>query len=170
LKPTKLKKERGLHFPQARTGIILVTVTASKPIFMRIAEQDQLDSTNAKETRSEKYSEANDRTTEMTDMEVCLKRLETKGYTDQFRVEKGKLLSIKDSKKKYKAKDVMAANFFRFEGISNPDDMSVLYAIETSDGNKGTLVDAYGLYADDDTGEFMKEVEVHKKVTQGKFD
>jgi hypothetical protein len=48
--------------------------------------------------------------------------------------------------------------------------MSVLYAIETADGNKGTLVDAYGLYADDDTGEFMKEVEIHKKVTQGKLD
>jgi coenzyme F420-reducing hydrogenase alpha subunit len=148
----------------------LVTDIASKPIFMRIADKEHLDSTNIKETRSEKYTEANDSATEMTDMESCLKRLETKGYTDQFRVEKGKLLSIKDSKKKYKAKDVMAANFFRFEGISNPDDMSVLYAIETADGNKGTLVDAYGLYADDDTGEFMKEVEIHKKVTQGRLD
>ncbi|HJW17579.1 MAG TPA: hypothetical protein VJ499_10685 [Flavisolibacter sp.] len=151
-------------------GTILVDVMTSKPIFMRIADKDQLDSTNIKDTRSEKYTEANDRATEMTDMEACLKRLETKGYTDQFRVEKGKLFSIMDSKKKYKAKDVMAANFFRFEGISNPDDMSVLYAIETADGNKGTLVDAYGLYADDDTGEFMKEVEIHKKVTQGKLD
>lgn len=151
-------------------GTILVVAKTSKPIFMRIADKDQLDSTNAKDTRSQKYTEANDRATEMTDMEVCLKRLEAKGYTDQFRVEKGKLLSIKDSKKKYKSKDVMAANFFRFEGISNPDDMSVLYAIETADGNKGTLVDAYGLYADDDTGEFMKEVEIHKKVTQGKLD
>lgn len=151
-------------------GTILVVVMTSKPIFMRIADKDQLDSTNVKDTRSEKYTEANDRATEMTDMEACLKRLESKGYTDQFRVEKGKLFSIMDSKKKYKAKDVMAANFFRFEGISNPDDMSVLYAIETADGNKGTLVDAYGLYADDDTGEFMKEVEIHKKVTQGKLD
>ncbi len=119
--------------------------------------------------RTDKYTEANDRPTEMTDMEICLKRLEEKGYTDQFRVEKGRLVSLGD-KKKYKPKDVMAANFFRFEGISNPDDMSVLYAIETCDGRKGTLVDAYGLYADEHTGEFMKEVEVHKKVTEGKMD
>ena len=49
---------------------------------------------------------------------------------------KGKLVSVTDTKKKYKAKDVTAANFFRFEGISNPDDMSVLYAIETIDGTK----------------------------------
>ncbi|HEU0112820.1 MAG TPA: hypothetical protein VFQ73_18235 [Flavisolibacter sp.] len=126
--------------------------------------------TNQTDSRTEKYTEANDRLTEMTDMEICMKRLEEKGYTHQFRVEKGKLVSVTDTKKKYKAKDVTAANFFRFEGISNPDDMSVLYAIETIDGTKGTLVDAYGLYADEATGEFLKEVEVHKKVTEGKLD
>jgi hypothetical protein len=121
------------------------------------------------DTRSGKYTEANDRSSEMTDLESCMKRLEEKGYTTQYRVEKKKLVSLKDNKK-YKADDVVAANYFRFEGITNPDDMSILYAIETCDGNKGTLVDAYGLYADDDTGEFMKEVEIHKKVTEGKLD
>jgi hypothetical protein len=126
--------------------------------------------TNQKDNRSDKYTEANDRLTEMTDLEICMKKLEVKGYTDQYRIEKGRLLSTKDPKKKYKAKDVIAANFFRFEGITNPDDMSILYAIETADGNKGTLVDAYGLYADEQTGEFMKEVEIHKKVIQGKLD
>lgn len=123
-----------------------------------------------RDNRSDKYTEANDRTTLMTDLEICLKRLEEKGYKEQFRVEKGKLVSISNDKKKYKPDDVVAANFFRFEGITDPEDMSILYAIETNDGCKGTLVDAYGLYSDDDTGEFMKEVEVHKKVTQGKLD
>ena len=137
---------------------------------MERIERDDLDSKNPRDTRSEKYSEANDKPTEMTDMERCIHRLEQKGYTDQFRVEKKKLVSVKDKNRKYKPDDVMAANFFRFEGISDPDDMSVLYAIETSDGDKGTLVDAYGLYADDETGEFMKEVEVHKKVTQGRWE
>ena len=136
---------------------------------MQTFDNDQLDSKNTKETRSDKYTEANDRLTEMTDMERCLQKLEQKGYKDHFRVEKGKLVSTID-KKKYKAKDVSAANFFRFEGITDPDDMSILYAIETTDGNKGTLTDAYGLYADDETGEFMKEVEIHKKVTQGKLE
>ena len=136
---------------------------------MQTFDNDQLDSKNTKETRSDKYTEANDRTTEMTDMERCLQKLEQKGYTDHFKVEKGKLIS-NNNNKKYKAKDVSAANFFRFEGITDPDDMSILYAIETSDGTKGTLTDAYGIYADDDTGEFMKEVEIHKKVTQGKLD
>jgi NADH:ubiquinone oxidoreductase subunit D len=137
---------------------------------MERLERDDLDSKNPSETRSDKYTDANDRLTEMTDMERCIHRLEQKGYTDQFRVEKKKLVSVKDKSKKYKPDDVVAANFFRFEGISDPDDTSVLYAIETTDGEKGTLVDAYGLYADDETGEFMKEVEVHKKVTQGRWE
>jgi hypothetical protein len=58
---------------------------------------------------------------------------------------------------------VKAVNFYRFEGISNPDDMSILYAIETSDGRRGTLVDAYGFYSDDETGEFINQVEINKK-------
>ncbi|HEX6332731.1 MAG TPA: hypothetical protein VFZ78_00815 [Flavisolibacter sp.] len=121
-----------------------------------------------KDSRSDKYTDANDRSTEMTDMDSCMKRLEEKGFNQQFRVEKGRLVSL-TSDKKYKAKDVTAVNFFRFEGIADPDDMSILYAVETSDGGKGTLVDAYGLYADEGTSEFMKEVEVHKKVTEGKL-
>lgn len=112
----------------------------------------------------ENYTEANDRTTYMTELERCVKKLENDGYVDQFKVEKGKLLSLTDSKRKYKAKDVKALNFFRFEGDSNPDDTSILYAIETSDGHKGTLIDAYGNYSDDDTGEFMQEVDINKKV------
>lgn len=111
------------------------------------------------------YNEANDRTTFMTDMDKCMNFLEEKGYTDQFRVEKKDLVSLKDSKKKYKPKDVKAVNFYRFEGISDPDDMSILYAIETCDGTKGTLVDAYGRYSDDATGEFMQDVDISKKVS-----
>ena len=126
--------------------------------------KEQLD---LKDTRSEKYNEANDRVSEMNDQQQVMKKLEGKGFLEQFRVEKGKLIALK-ANKKFKAKDVHAVNFYRFEGITNPDDMSILYAIETSDGTKGTLVDAYGLYADEQTGSFMKEVEIHKKVIQGK--
>ena len=112
--------------------------------------------------RPMEYDAANDRPTNMTDMEKCLNKLESEGYTDQYRVENGKLCDLTNNKK-YKAKDVKAVNFYRFEGISNPDDMSILYAIETSDGRKGTLVDAYGLYSDDDTGAFMNQIESIKK-------
>src|ERR1700741_3899614 len=37
---------------------------------------------------------------------------------------------------------------YRFEGNSNPDDSSVLYAISSSTGVKGTLLDIYGTYSE----------------------
>ena len=120
---------------------------------------------NETDNRTGEYSQSNDRLTNMTDMDRCVKKLEEKGYTDQFRVEKKVLQSLTNKKKKYKPKDVKAVNFYRFEGTSNPDDMSILYAIETVDGTKGTLVDAYGVYSDDETGVFMQEVDINKKVS-----
>ena len=111
------------------------------------------------------YEQANDRFTEMSEMDKCLRKLESQGYLDQYKVEKGKLHDLSNGKR-YKAKDVKALNFYRFEGISNPDDMSILYAIETVDGRRGTLIDAYGLYADEELGKFMQEVEINKKTTK----
>ena len=116
-----------------------------------------------RDNRTGEYNLANDRVSHMTDLDKCLNKLETDGYRDQFRVEKGKLNDLSNSKK-YKPKDVKAVNFYRFEGVSDPDDTSILYAIETSDGRKGTLVDAYGLYSDDDTADFLNKVETSKKV------
>jgi hypothetical protein len=37
---------------------------------------------------------------------------------------------------------------YRFEGDSNPDDSSIVYAISSNTGLKGTLVDAYGAYSE----------------------
>jgi hypothetical protein len=106
---------------------------------------------------------ANDKVTYMTDLEKCLNKLDAQGYTDQYRVENGHLRCL-TTNRRFSPDDVKAVNFYRFEGPSNPDDMSILFAVETKDGRKGTLVDAYGLYADKETGEFMKAVEVHKRV------
>ncbi len=37
---------------------------------------------------------------------------------------------------------------YRFEGMSDPDDNDILYAISSHTGVKGVLVNAYGPYAD----------------------
>ena len=113
----------------------------------------------------ESYSEANDRSTYMSDLDKCMQKLEREGFTHQFKVKKDRLVDL-TSDKKYKPKDVKGVNFYRFEGISDPDDMSILYAIETCDGSRGTLVDAFGLYADEETGKFLQLIETEKKVSK----
>jgi hypothetical protein len=69
-----------------------------------------------------------------------------------------RFLSLK-KEEKYLPEEVHIVDFFRFEGESDPADNSILYAIETNDGTKGTLIDAFGPYADAGVTKFMKEVE-----------
>jgi hypothetical protein len=46
----------------------------------------------------------------------------------------------------------------RFEGISDPDDMAIVYALEARSGIRGTLVDAFGVYSDPRVGALMRQV------------
>ena len=42
--------------------------------------------------------------------------------------------------------------------MSNPSDESVVYAIESRDGVRGTLIDASGAYADPDVADFVGSI------------
>ena len=87
-------------------------------------------------------------------------KLSKDGFTADFRVAEGRLHTMdNDRSKSYAANEVTIVDFYRFEGESDPDDMSILYAIETNDGVRGTISSAYGVYADTDTDEFLKQVE-----------
>lgn len=49
--------------------------------------------------------------------------------------------------------------YYRFEGDSNPDDNSILYAISSEEHNlKGLLVNAYGIYSDGYTDALIKKL------------
>ena len=100
----------------------------------------------------------------MTDLSKCHKELLEKGYAYDFQAtEDG--LKLLETGRIYKPSEVQVVNYFRFEGISDPDDADILYAIETNDGKKGTLVDAFGAYADPNVAKFMIEVEsINKKI------
>jgi hypothetical protein len=53
---------------------------------------------------------------------------------------------------------------YRFEGMTNPSDMSILYAIESKDGLKGTLVSSYGVYADAMSSEMIKKLDTRSSL------
>lgn len=48
----------------------------------------------------------------------------------------------------------------RFEGMNDPDDSEVLYAISSTQGHNGLLVDAYGVYTSALSPEMMKRLNV----------
>lgn len=70
-----------------------------------------------------------------------------RGFTASFMVD-GDRLRICDTDRRYRPQDVTIRDYYRFEGTSDPDDMSVVYALETRDGVLGTLIDAFGAKAD----------------------
>ncbi|UYZ62305.1 hypothetical protein [Hymenobacter weizhouensis] len=87
-------------------------------------------------------------------------KLTKDGFTADFRVADGRLYPLGDDRHQgYTPEEVTIVDFYRFEGESNPDDMSILYAIEAADGTKGTISAPYGVYADEQIDEFLKRVE-----------
>ena len=48
----------------------------------------------------------------------------------------------------------------RFEGMTNPDDSEVLYAIRSTKGLKGLLLDAYGVYAASVSADMIKKLRI----------
>lgn len=99
----------------------------------------------------------------MRSLSHCMEKLTNDGYTANFGVADEKLQHV-DSGHSYDPENVDIVDFYRFEGVSDPEDNSILYAIETHDGRKGMLVDAYGAYSNPDIDEFIKKVEnIQKK-------
>jgi hypothetical protein len=110
------------------------------------------------------YKKPNDKATEMNTLSACMNKALQDGYTDNFKVV-GQGLFAPSTEKSYRPEQVHVINFYRFEGESDPSDNSILYVIETDDGVKGMLNDAYGAYADEAVNKFMRQVEdMNKKV------
>jgi hypothetical protein len=96
---------------------------------------------------------------DMSTMTSCTNHLLQEGYSENF-MPKHEGIEAPSNGKVYIPADVKIVSFYRFEGESDPADNSILYAIETNDGLKGLLVDAYGgPYVNQKVGKFIKEVE-----------
>jgi hypothetical protein len=98
----------------------------------------------------------------MKSLSSCSNKMKEDGFKEDFQVTKEGLSSYSDSKH-YTPGQVKILNFYRFEGVSDPGDNSILYVMETEDGRKGTLVDAYGAYSDSDVSKFIVKVEEIQK-------
>lgn len=94
-----------------------------------------------------------------------IRRYEAEGYTDQFRVVDDQLENL-NSKQRYAPKDVTILQEHRYEGMSDPSDLSLLYVIETADGGKGTMLASYGSNGNTAIHEFMNAVPTENVKTE----
>jgi len=73
--------------------------------------------------------------------------LQKRGYTEDFNL-KSDCIECKALDYTMYAEQFEVDEMYRFEGDSNPDDSSILFAISSDTFKlKGLLVDAYGAYA-----------------------
>ena len=87
----------------------------------------------------------------------AINTLQKRGYTHNFSIdEDGRM--VEGSHRFFHPSQVVLHEFHRFEGMTNPSDMSILYVVETDSGLKGTIVDSYGVNGTDYVSAFMNKV------------
>jgi hypothetical protein len=76
----------------------------------------------------------------------ALEDLRKKGYSKDFNLQQDAIV-CSDLDLKLHPKDFHVDEIYRFEGMNDPDDSTILFAVSSVEGVKGVIVDAYGAYA-----------------------
>jgi len=101
----------------------------------------------------------------MTTVSEVLNHLRLKGYTVDFNLDDNCLICHSNSLKLH-PEDFQVDKHYRFEGLSDPADEAIVYAISSTKHDlKGTLVDGYGISSEKLTHEMimaLKEREDNK--------
>ena len=82
--------------------------------------------------------------------------LRARGFTVEFSFKDGKLAG--DNGQSYAASQLTSLEDYRFEGMTNPGDESILVALRAHDGARGYAISAYGPYADQAFMEFLAAI------------
>ncbi len=93
-----------------------------------------------------------------------------KGYTDDYDVESSTTMVNSSTKQSYSPDEVTFVNFYRFEGMSDPGDNTILYEVETNDGRKGLLITPYGPDCPAHVADFVASVDQIAKQHAGSAD
>lgn len=109
---------------------------------------------------------------EMNTLSQVLEKLRLKGKDNEIKMsDHGKMQSA-NLNKIYKPEDLTIVKSYRFEGMSDPADNSVLYLLLDKDGDVGYILDAYGIYSDNEGpafDDFLKKIPVADRDEQELF-
>lgn len=90
----------------------------------------------------------------------ALADLQKRGYKEDFNLTE-QCLYCKGHELEVHPEDFEVDEFYRFEGNTDPGDSMVLYAISAHTSKlKGTLLDAYGVYAENLTPAMVEKLHI----------
>ena len=95
--------------------------------------------------------------TSYTNMSEAIQELRKRGFTANFEFLDQEFRDV-DSGRIFTAEELTIVEHGRFEGASDPEDMSVVYAIESNDGTRGVIADAFGISANPELAGFLSNV------------
>ena len=89
--------------------------------------------------------------------------LKNDGYTNDFNLHPD-WIECEPLKLKMAPEEFHVDEVHRFEGMTDPGDSAVLYAISSNKGLKGVLVDAYGAYSESVSPEMIKKLTIDSRT------
>lgn len=89
----------------------------------------------------------------------AVKGLKERGYTIDFNVENDCIV-CHETPLKLRPDEFEIAEVHRYEGDSDPADEAIVYAIESKHGQKGILVNGFGISADPASDEMIAKLRV----------
>ena len=108
---------------------------------------------------------------EMNTLSQVMNKLSSKGYDKEFRWTTNGFCA---EDKCFQPDQLTIVKAYRFEGESDPSDMSILYLIKSNDGFIGYSLDAYGVYSNHDDEEgydnFIRKIPVKDNEDQLLFE
>ena len=89
----------------------------------------------------------------------AVKGLKQRGYSIDFNLESDRI-SCHETPLSLTPADFEITEFYRFEGESDPADEAIVYAIESKEGQKGVLVNGFGISSEEAGAEMIEKLAV----------
>lgn len=87
--------------------------------------------------------------------------LKERGYVTDFNIEYDCIV-CREIPLRLKPDEFEISEVYRYEGLSDPADEAVVYAIESRHGQKGVLVNGFGISADVVSDELVSKLSVRR--------
>ncbi len=98
---------------------------------------------------------------EMETVPEIIQKLHEKHFIHDFCVKDNKV-SCNDTNEVFTPEDLLIERIYRYEGVSDPGETTIVYGITAKSGTQGVLMDAYGTYADPKIAEVIKKIPVRE--------